>query len=270
MDTTYKASYPCKIIASFWDNYYSKDIYEKIKKITLRKYIPQDNEDILMYNFFLLFALLFTLPTEYSFSDIKRHYEYVFSEKLDNDLYDLFLLRGKTSDIFEWLNECFELILTSNPKKAFLIFLLATLEINKIFGYSCVIPTTMLKNISKIKGRKVRTYFINGYLNNIFRRKIENLKKYFIDYVIKNKKRYIAKGILHIFLFGSVLTGDYHASSDFDLVIEYDSKIDIFAIRDINKKIKNDLFKKFGRSSDIHILNNFIKISEIGEFYKIF
>ena len=64
--------------------------------------------------------------------------------------------------------------------------------------------------------------------------------------------------ISNIFLFGSVLNDDYYESSDIDLVIKYKKGITFDEIISINKYIKNDLFNKFQRQSDIHEYNEFI------------
>ena len=36
MDTTYTSTFPCKVISSFYDNYYGVHKYDDIKKITFR------------------------------------------------------------------------------------------------------------------------------------------------------------------------------------------------------------------------------------------
>ena len=179
--------------------------------------------------------------------------------------------KSDKSSIFEWLEECFEKIMDTNIyDEAYLLFIISTLKINEEFNHSCVIPITLFENLFKINGKKVREYFIKGFFENLFKTNDCNLKDTFLQYILKNKNRYIKNGISHIYIFGSILTGDYHDSSDFDLVIEYENEVNIEKIKKTTNKLKSDVFKRFKRKSDIHTLNNFTKVSDIDKAYKIF
>lgn len=57
----YNISYPCKVISSFYDNYFGVHIYDLIKKITLRFSEPNSNEENEILKFFIFFQLFFAV-----------------------------------------------------------------------------------------------------------------------------------------------------------------------------------------------------------------
>lgn len=133
-----------------------------------------------------------------------------------------------------------------------------TLRLNIEFKYSCIFPNDLIFQVKSIDNVVTRRYFLKSYINNLYSKKVNNLKIELISYIKSNIKIYSKMNISNIFLFGSVLNDDYYESSDIDLVIKYKKGITFDEIISINKYIKNDLFNKFQRQSDIHEYNEFI------------
>ena len=81
IDTTYKPSYPCKVISSFYDNFFHIHIYELIKKITLRKEQINSRLKKKIQLYFCLFNLIFSLQIEnFDCEYIKNFYEFLFKK----------------------------------------------------------------------------------------------------------------------------------------------------------------------------------------------
>lgn len=57
----YNISYLCKVISSFYDNYFGVHKYDLIKKITLRFSEPNSNEENEILKFFIFFQLFFAV-----------------------------------------------------------------------------------------------------------------------------------------------------------------------------------------------------------------
>ena len=258
IDTTYKPSYPCKVISSFYDNFFHIHIYELIKKITLRKEQINSRLKKKIQLYFCLFNLIFSLQIEnFDFVYIKNFYEFLFKKKLSSKLYN-FIITYSSIDFYSFIYLCVNIYDKFTFDESFLLFLIMTLRLNIEFKYSCIFPNDLIFQVKSIDNVVTRRYFLKSYINNLYSKKVNNLKIELISYIKSNIKIYSKMKISNIFLFGSVLNDDYYESSDIDLVIKYKKGITFDEIISINKYIKNDLFNKFQRQSDIHEYNEFI------------
>lgn len=267
MSKIYNPSYSCKVISSFYDNYYDKHEYDLIKRIILRKEDLNNDLKIEIYNYFLLFNMIFTIYKPLNnISLILKYYNYVFKE-LDKRV--KILIKNKKLN-FDDITLLFELLKTCNSSNAFLLFLLITLIANDKYGYSCILPCDIIKTLNNINGdNNIKSYFITSYFNALYHKERIDLKLEIINYLNKLKYELIDEGIISIYLYGSIMNDEYSDSSDIDLVVRYDS-LKIEKIKILNNKIKTSLQNKFRRDVDIHEYNDFISIRDISKTIKIF
>lgn len=266
MNKIYNPSYPCKVISSFYDNYYDKHEYDLIKRIILRKEDLNNDLKIEIYNYFLIFNMIFTIYKPLNnISLILKYYNYVFKE-LDKRL-KIFLKNKKLN--FDDIPLLFELLKICNSSNAFLLFLLITLIVNDKYGYSCVLPCDIIKTLNNINDDDIKSYFIKSYFNSLYHKERIDIKLEIINYLNKLKSELKDIGIISIYLYGSIMNDEYSDSSDIDLVVRYDS-LKIEKIKTLNNKIKTSLQNKFRRNVDIHEYNDFILIRDISMTIKIF
>lgn len=187
MDTTYKFSYPCKVISSFFDNFYQKHVYDLIKKITLRKEVLDNDDKKEIYRYFLLFNMCFTLNKPLSNIDEMCHFfSFVFNRKLSNKA--MLLVSKKEKESYSWISEALDIILEENAEDSFFVFLVVTITINNLFAHSCVIPANIISLIEPFINKESKICFLNSLLYNLNFKEIENLKEKLIC-ILQNSEK---------------------------------------------------------------------------------
>ena len=84
MIKTYNINYPCKVISSFYDNYFGVHKYDLIKKITLRNSLPKSNEEDDVLKLFIFFQLFFAVHQDEIKQKIFTFFDFVFKSKPTN------------------------------------------------------------------------------------------------------------------------------------------------------------------------------------------
>jgi predicted nucleotidyltransferase len=270
MNTTYKPTYPCKVISSFFDNYYGIHVYETIKSISFRKSKISNQLEKEIFKYFKLFNLIFSIYYDSQISEYLTLYKEVYDENISENVRKLLPQKNDINiQLFIWMNTLLMNFSNLKPQEAYFMFLLSTLLINKQYGYSCVLPVNLVKLYKNIGDNDVKTYFLYSFLNSMFFKEKDDLKNEFIYFMNKNKILINNLGIEELFLFGSVKNNEYHELSDFDLVVRYKKGISYLDIQKTERKLFNLIFDEFKRKSDIQEFNMFIKSHNIIEIEKI-
>lgn len=270
IDTSYTFSYPCKLISSFFDNYYGKHIYKRIKEITSRKKRIATKEDRTILRYFEMFSLFQTTYFEGNIKDYSRIYRLVFNKEITSEcqIFINYKITGPLS-VFELLNKYIYQMRSLNNGESFLLFLITNNEISNYYRHTCMIPQNIYAIMQNIKGDIVRTYFLYSYFNSSFEHERLDLKTSFVDFIHNNEKELRNLGINELYLFGSVDDNSYHDSSDIDIIIKYDDNITFVGIDEITKRMDVLVMNEFKRHVDVQEYYSFCKNHKITESTKI-
>lgn len=270
MNTTYKPTYPCKVISSFFDNYYNIHVYETIKMISFRKTKISNQLEQEIFRYFKLFNSIFSIYYDSDINEYMILYKEIYGEDISERL-RLILPNNNYSNIqlFEWIKKLLNHFSYLKPQEAYFIFLILTLMINKQYGYSCVLPVNFVEVSKDIEDSEIKTYFLYSFFNSMFLKETFDLKKEFICYINENKNMLNKLGIEELYLFGSVKNNEYHELSDFDLVVKYFEDTSFLDIQKTELKLYDLFFEKFKRKSDIQEFNMFMKSHNLIELERI-
>lgn len=269
MDTTFSASYPCKVISNFCHIYYKDQKYKICKQITLRKITPKTNEEKEILDFFQFFQLFYSLEPSLLSEEYKSFFGFVFKRCISTNLDDL-VTKFKLTKDFAWINEALDKLLTFSSTEAFVIYNFIIINLSFIFGYSCRLPLNIVETNNTIENKNVRHYFNIGFLTSLLKKDFVNLKKELIEYLTTLVSDLKDKGVKELYLFGSVNDNEYHETSDFDLIVKYKDNIDIDKIIEIEKEIRHLLLDKFYRKSDIQKFDDYVLVGDIKKSTRIF
>ena len=100
----YNISYPCKVISSFYDNYFGVHKYDLIKKITLRFSEPNSNEENEILKFFIFFHLFFAVHQNEVKKKILDFFDFAFKSEPTNSFIES-INNFKLNEDFSWFNE---------------------------------------------------------------------------------------------------------------------------------------------------------------------
>jgi len=268
MDYTYEASYPCRVISSFYDNFSKIHKYDLIKKIVLREKVPENSEEEKFLNFFKLFQLFYSI----SYLSIKKEYisfyKFTFNDVPSKQLTS-FIKDFNFDNNYEWVEKAICNLNDFNINEAYTIFLFCTLNLSIKFGYQCVVPVNMKEVTQNIYDKNIRLYFFISYLVENLKRNEINLKKEFINFINENKEYIQNLGIKNLYLYGSINNNEYHSSSDFDLVICYCDNKSFEEIEEIKVKLNKLIGGVFYRRIDITLFEDFISLHNIENTTKI-
>lgn len=262
MIKTYNINYPCEVISSFYDNYFGVHKYDLIKKITLRNSLSKSNEEDDVLKLFIFFQLFFAVHQDEIKEKIFTFFGFAFKSKPTNKFIEN-INTFKLDNDYSWFNENINNLKRFNQYEAFALFLLCTLFLNNVFGYSCVIPTNLIEINSQIKDYKIKEYFNIGFVTSLLKKDKIDLKKSFITFIHKNEAKFKSYGIREIYLFGSINSEEYHDSSDFDLVVRYKDGMNYCDLENIDNKIRKKIRDKFKRDTDIINYDDYISIRSL-------
>ena len=272
MDTTYTSTFPCKVISSFYDNYYNIHKYDDIKQITFRKQCIDTEFRQQIFNYFKLFQMIYSMPINSSISEYIQCYKMIYNTEIFN--YSLlsqdFCLGVK---LFEWIDRYWINFKNMESSESYFFFLILTLFLTKQYNYTCVPPVNLFETYQMIKHENSRKYFLYSYFNSLFinnKKNNLNLKEEIINFLHKEKERLIKKGINSIFIFGSIYKNEYHRNSDVDLVVMFKEPVSFKTIKECKKYISTLILNTFHRSCDIIEYNEFIESHDIKQTFKIF
>lgn len=270
MDTTYKPTYPCKVISAFFNNYYHQHRYDLIKQITYRKLEIKTDVEKEIYQYFKLFNLAFSIYFQSPIADYLLAYKEVYNENIsDEALAILPEMDFKDLVLFIWMNQLLTKIENFHKSEAYFMFLLLTILVNKQYGYSCIPPVDLFTVSNRMQKKEIREYFLFSYFNSLFYVERQELKSEFINFVLENKTDFNNLGIKELYLFGSVMKNEYHEFSDFDILVKYDD-IPFENMKNTEKKLSNILFDKFKRQVDIQEYKSFLEYHSLNEVEKIY
>lgn len=249
-DTSYKFSYPCKVISNFVYDYYEINNYDKIKNIIFRKNKITTKKEKIYFNLFKLFINIFNLPISFDFQKYLKNFKNIFNIKLFSKEFLIFTrkLSKNNKNIFENLSDYIFIMRKLNYLESFFLYLFLNIRFNGVFKSSISFP--IFSKLIKNKKQILSKHFLLSYFNLNYTKNSIDLKNNFIKFIISKKKILNNLGIKHIYLFGSILQNTYHENSDFDLLIEY-----VNASTHTNKYLNYIIKKKFNRNIDIHNIN---------------
>lgn len=106
MNTTYKPTYPCKVISSFFDNYYNTHIYELIKMISFRKTKISSQLELEIFKYFKLFNSIFSIYYESNINEYIVSYKEIYGEDISERLRLILPNNNYTNiQLFEWIKK---------------------------------------------------------------------------------------------------------------------------------------------------------------------
>jgi len=272
MDTTYTSTFPCKVISSFYDNYYNIHKYDDIKKITFRIQNIDTEFDQEILNYFKLFQMIYSLPINASEAEYRNCFKLIY----DKEVINLSLLTERMEAgicMFEWIDKYLLRFKEMESCESYFFFILLTIYLTKEYNYTCVPPVNLYEIYQTIKNDNSRKYFLYSYFNTLFvnnKKRNPNLKEEIINFLYSEKDKLIEKGIKSMFLFGSIYKNEYHSNSDIDLMVLLDDPISFKTIKESKKYISTIILNTFHRSCDIVEYNDFVESHDISNTYKIF
>lgn len=265
MDSTYQFTYPCKTISNFYDNFRGKHIYDEIKEITFRKAeITNENRDL--YDCFLLFQVIYTLPLQSTWENYSSTYS-LLTGKSVSDEYKA-IVSEIDQDLFEGLFSFAE-IEKRNFKEAFLIDLYLQNSVSKMIGYSVLLPASLKQECDAITDKKIGKYFLKSWFSMLFKPRRHNLKEEVIE-KYKNEKHLLPlDSIEEIYLFGSVCKSEYCDTSDIDMIIKFKERTtleEMFQIKEFYSRYNKE---NFGRKTDIQDYCDFILSHDVSKAVRL-
>lgn len=248
MDTIYKASFAAKVISSFYDNKFKKHFYTEIKEITYRLgniSVSACKQEI--YNIFKIFQIIFSVKLDAEYSVYKKEVE-IFDYINQKCLLNKVTKESSYERILEYIENS---INEENIFNSFFYFCLIAIELNKLFEYPCVPPVDLFHQISVLKNKSFKCNFLKIWLDCLYKQRDKDLKNVLLKEFRKNKETFNDLGFKHIYLFGSLIQGNYHQDSDIDLIVEFNDNLNIKEIKIAEKRIKMFNFDLFERKTDI-------------------
>ncbi len=264
-------SYAYKMISSFYDNYLGEHVYDEIKKITLNIKKVETEREKQIHGFYQLYLLIFS-----------RHYCSTFEEYLDDYLKIYKQLQTEESfaiknlldlasqDLYLAICRMNVLICKGINSFTFFCYLLLVRLLNNELNQLVVMPENFTRDCSPIHDEVILKYFVMGWISSLKKDTKEDLKNSIIKKYQKEKMKMIKKGIKALYLFGSIMKGEYHKESDIDLVVKFDNKIDYFAQKDLILFLKKYNLKNFMKESDILEYDDFMEYHKEKKVLQLF
>lgn len=232
--TTYKPSFPCKIISSFFDNYYKEHYYDIIKLITYRRLIIKSDLEKVIYTLFEMFQFFYSMPLYESIDfynkNMKKHN--FISVNIDIKIDDIYMTIIELNDLINKEDDI---------KNKFYYYLMITKLLNIEFEKSIVPPLNLEDKLANITNDSVKCYFIKSWLFNLYNgSKYKPIKEELIKLYTKNKYNLQMLGVENIFIFGSVNQGTDNIYSDIDIIIKL--------LNDVNKESVLNYIHSFNKN----------------------
>lgn len=266
MDTTYKFSYPCKTISNFYDNFYMYNIYDEIKEVVYRKKQVLDVKSKEIFDYFLIFQLIYSLPINSTWEDYKNIYNRLFDTKISNDYEKT--INQLQKDIYSGIFS-FSKRKHNNLTETFLDYLYIQNLISNIAKHSVLLPANLISACNDIVDEQTGKYFVKGWFFMLYKPKKRDLKDRIIAKYAEEKEVLLTEEVNEVFLFGSVLKNEYHDSSDIDIVIKFKEEIEVESVMNIKKKYFEFNLKEFNRRTDIQDFYDYVEVHNINECLKI-